>query len=207
MRPILMIEGLKNLHDARYCAAVGISIVTFDMDAANDGALSPAVVKEIVEWLSGLECIGQFGQEEVNSITEKATLALIDRVMLPIGYTLEAASKLAMPLLFDASEEVLSAQLSQRLQAIHSELPEALFLIRIQPSALASTDWIQLLQLVLGNTILRYDDPQEIYLQLNAQSTMPFGFCLGSFATDQSGYLDYDSCDSFLETFQSMVPA
>lgn len=207
MRPILMIEGLKNLHDARYCAAVGISMVTFQMDSASEEAMTPPVVKEIVEWLSGLECIGQFGHEASNVITEKATIALIDRVMLPIAYPLEAASNLAIPLLFDARDEVLSAQLSQRLQAIHSQLPEALFLLRIDASALSTIEWINLLKPVLGNTILRYDDPQDIYLQANARGTLPYGFCLGSFATDQSGYLDYDSCDAFLETFQSMVPA
>lgn len=207
MRPILMIEGLKNLHDARYCAAVGISMVTFDMDADSAGALAPAVVKEIVEWLSGLECVGKFGEEPGTIIVEKATSALVDRVMLPLGYSLETAKDLGIPLLFDATHEQSSLELAQRLQAIHAELPEALFLLGINMTAPSASAGVELPQSVLGRTILQYDDPQDIYQRMNLPEDQLFGFCLGAFARDQHGYLDYDACDAFLEAYQDQIPA
>lgn len=203
-----MIEGLKNLHDARYCAAVGISMVSFDLDAGSEAALTPTVVKEIVEWLSGLESIGRFGYDSGESIAEKAAAALVGRVMLPVGCDLEEADKVDLPKIFDASQETLTANLLQRLQTISGRFPESLFLLAALPDGAVSAQWAADLKPFMARSILRYDSPDAIYHQLNLQGLQqPYGFSLGNFATDESGLLDYDACDSFLDRFETLVPA
>jgi phosphoribosylanthranilate isomerase len=201
MRPILIIEGLKNLHDARYCAAVGIAMATFDMDANSEGALAPKVVKEIAEWLSGLECIGQFESESADSILEKATDALVERVLIPISFPLDEATNLCIPLIFDARTESDTATLIQRMNEIATQNPDALFILN---AAQLQTD--SLSDQFLEKIILHDDDPDGIFHQIHSPEKHPYGFSLGSFVVDQDGFLDYDSCDAFLESYQAVVP-
>jgi hypothetical protein len=202
MRPILMFEGLKNLHDARYCAAVGIAMATFDMDANSEGALAPKVVKEIVEWLSGLECIGKFESEFADSILEKATDALVERVLIPINFPLAEATNLCIPLIFDARDAADTSAVIARMNEIAAQISDALFILDVSQLQTESQ-----FNHFLGKLILHHDDPAEIFQRMHSPENYPYGFSLGSFALDQDGFLDYDSCDAFLESYQAAVPA
>jgi phosphoribosylanthranilate isomerase len=200
MRPYLLIENLKNLHDARYCAAVGIAMVTFELDALAPDALTPAAVHEITEWLSGLDCVGRLGLGAPKELNGLAEAAHVNWIQIPLGYDLASAEDLLPPLIFEAQSH--TEDLLPRLRAAHARFPEALFLLDASASQLLPK--LAALPSLLARCILRYDAPDAIYLQLKAQGLQPYGFSLGSFATDAEGLLDYDSCDQFVEHYLAM---
>lgn len=204
MRPILMIENLKNLHDARYCAAVGISLVSFEMDERVDGALSVAQVREIVDWLSGVECIGKLGEQLVHDPAPVIDAAGINWVQVPMHFPGAALQHLAANLIVDATQAALDPAWLNEIQSVSLTQPKALFLIQIKDAyELASLGETGL----LARCILRFDDPNSIYHQLRSQGLQPYGFSLGEFAIAEDGELDYDACDLFLEQFAALAMA
>ena len=104
MRPVLIIENLRNLHDARYCAAVGIGMVSFEMEAGVPGSLSAATVKEITDWLSGVEGIGKFGHVAAAEILATAQAAGLGAVLVPADYDRAELAKLPTPVILDCRQ-------------------------------------------------------------------------------------------------------
>jgi hypothetical protein len=200
MRPILMVEGLRNLHDARYCAAVGISMASFDL--SSDAALAPAMVREILEWLSGLEGLGVFQQEDGGMIGDKARAAGVARVVLPLDFDGVEAEKIGLRIIVNA------AQIQwPRIKAIAHQFPDALFLLPMDGAQNIESHFHGDESTLLPRCILRCDDPDAIYHQLRRQNLQPYGFSLGAFASDENGQLDYDACDAFIQQYQELEPA
>jgi len=49
----VIVSGVTNLHDARYCAGMGVENIAFPIDAKLGKHVGLAAWKEITEWLSG----------------------------------------------------------------------------------------------------------------------------------------------------------
>jgi hypothetical protein len=199
MVPVLMIECLKNLHDARYCAAVGISMVSFEMDAIDPTALTAANVKEIAEWLSGVECVGKFGKDNLSSSFEIAQQSSLDWIQIPAGTSSEYITGRGEAMIFDASALQWSPELYGSLRAFSDLYPAALILLHLDADALPT---IAQAEAFLKRCILRLDDPKLILQQLAQPNLRPYGFSLGAFAWHASGELDYDACDSFISQYE-----
>jgi len=78
----LLIRGINNLSDARYCAGMGADKLTFILDPALPGHLDTRTVKELTGWIAGVELIGEFDQLnsfEINAIAAECSL---DAVLL-----------------------------------------------------------------------------------------------------------------------------
>jgi phosphoribosylanthranilate isomerase len=78
----LLIRGINNLSDARYCAGMGADKLTFILDPNLPGALDSKTMKELAGWIAGVELIGEFDQltaPEINAIAAECTL---DAVLL-----------------------------------------------------------------------------------------------------------------------------
>ncbi|MFN8393261.1 MAG: hypothetical protein U0176_01165 [Bacteroidia bacterium] len=200
MRPILMIDDLKTLHDARYCAAVGIAMVSFDM---RPGGMAAPTVREIVEWLSGIDCYGRIGHLRPEEIADLVSQSGIAGVVLPLDYPESWVADLETSVVYDASEGMWAASSVARLQEIQAQAASALFLVPAGALDHASNMEASL----IARMIVISNDPDSIFHRLENQGKQPFGFCLGTFAVDEAGQVDYDACDSFLSTYETLVPA
>lgn len=198
MRPILMIDDLKTLHDARYCAAVGIGMVSFDM---RSGGMAPLTVREIAEWLSGVTCFGRLDVQDpgqIASIMEQAGLA---GVILPLDYPVDWAAGLEGTVVYDGTAP--TPDCLTLLKPISERLPGALFLV---PGQLLSHAH-NLEASLVARMIVVSEEPDAIFHHLKSQGRLPHGFCLGAFAIDDAGQVDYDACDSFISSYETLVPA
>lgn len=79
----VLVRGINNLSDARYCAGMGADGLIFTLDPALPGAVDAATVKELAGWVAGVELIGEFGDEipvaEINRLVQECGL---QRVLL-----------------------------------------------------------------------------------------------------------------------------
>ena len=78
----LLIRGINNLSDARYCAGMGADKLTFLLDPARPGHLDTRTVKELAGWIAGVELIGEFDQLSAPEINAIATECALDAVLL-----------------------------------------------------------------------------------------------------------------------------
>ncbi len=198
MRPILMLEGVRDLHDARYCAGIGIGLLGFQLEGEH--ALKPAAIKEIVDWLSGPEAVGDFGFSPANAITEIATAASLSRLRVSANYALEEAAALALPIIFDAQDGTEADRLVMLAKRFPSAVIELSATNAAQMAALTDAN-------LMSRCLLRCDAPDAVWKSLKQAGMQPFGFILGAFTEDKEGLLDYDVCDDFVEKYDELVPA
>ena len=107
----LLIRGINNLSDARYCAGMGAQGLIFTLDANLPGAIDVATARELAGWVAGVDIIGEFGHvagPEINRLVEECGLTGVllrldrERQALPEG--------LAVPALVEVPDNLLTNQ-------------------------------------------------------------------------------------------------
>ncbi len=122
----LLIRGINNLSDARYCAGMGADKLTFLLDPALPGHLSSQAVKELAGWIAGVELIGEFDQLSAPEINAIAAECALDAVLLRTPRTAEALAEIAPPVYLELAAAALppAPALPPALAGLLVELPE-----------------------------------------------------------------------------------
>ncbi|HEX8660136.1 MAG TPA: hypothetical protein VF690_21510 [Hymenobacter sp.] len=105
----LLIRGINNLSDARYCAGMGADKLTFVLDPALPGHLDTKTVKELAGWVAGVELIGEFGQLSAPEINAIAAECALDAVLLRHPRPAEELAEIAPPVYVELAAESRSA--------------------------------------------------------------------------------------------------
>lgn len=203
MKPKLKLNHIKDLHDARYCAAVGIHLLGFRMEEGEEYSIAPKAVAEIMEWLSGPEGVGEFGYEspdEINSVMETAKLQWVS---LPPDYSTDDAANLNNPLIFRGPANNIELAGLEHIQALAARFPEALFELSLDPMDASVKDFLTS-RALMGKCILRFAQPSPIYAMLEKEGHPPHAFSLGAFVEEPDGAVDYESCDDFVERYEEL---
>jgi phosphoribosylanthranilate isomerase len=100
----LLIRGINNLSDARYCAGMGADKLTFVLDPALPGALDTRTVKELAGWVAGVELIGEFDQLSAPEINAVAAECGLDAVLLRSHRSNDELAEIAPPVYQELSE-------------------------------------------------------------------------------------------------------
>lgn len=111
----LLIRGINNLSDARYCAGMGADKLTFILDPTLPGHLDTKTVKELAGWIAGVELIGEFDQLSAHDINAISAECSLDAVLLRTLRTDEELAEIAPPVYLELTAE--SAALPQSLPA------------------------------------------------------------------------------------------
>lgn len=100
----IKLSRLNNLSDARFAAASGIEYISFCFDQLNERYISPAHAKQIMDWLSGVECIGEFINEPVETINEVCKLINLHLVQVKGNYTPEDIAGIKVPVIWEIDD-------------------------------------------------------------------------------------------------------
>ncbi|ALD20910.1 hypothetical protein [Hymenobacter sp. DG25A] len=76
----VLVRGINNLSDARYCAGMGADYLTFNLDPALPAHLAPETVKELSGWVAGIKLVGEFSTlpvPEINAIARECGLSYV----------------------------------------------------------------------------------------------------------------------------------
>ncbi|WP_156175892.1 beta/alpha barrel domain-containing protein [Hymenobacter terrenus] len=124
----LLIRGINNLSDARYCAGMGADKLTFVLDPTLPGHLDTKTVKELASWIAGVELIGEFGQLSAYEINALSTECALDAVLLRHPRTNEELAEIAPPVYIEIAAESLAAVqfLPDSVAGLVIELPETI---------------------------------------------------------------------------------
>jgi phosphoribosylanthranilate isomerase len=93
----LLIRGINNLSDARYCAGMGADKLTFVLDPALPGHLDTKTVKELAGWVAGVELIGEFDRLSAPEINAIAADCGLDAVLLRSYRSTDDLAEIAPP--------------------------------------------------------------------------------------------------------------
>jgi phosphoribosylanthranilate isomerase len=105
----VLVRGINNLSDARYCAGMGAQGLIFTLDQQLPGAIDAATARELAGWVAGVDIIGEFGHvagAEINRLVEECDLS---GVLLSLDRERQAWPQgLAVPVLVEVPEVVLT---------------------------------------------------------------------------------------------------
>lgn len=68
LKTFVKVSTVNNLSDARYCAGMYVNWMGFNLEENSSNYVSPQKFKEITEWLSGLEYVGEFENSHPDTI-------------------------------------------------------------------------------------------------------------------------------------------
>ena len=104
----LLIRGINNLSDARYCAGMGADKLTFVLDPGLPEYLDTKTVKELAGWIAGVELIGEFDRLNAHEINAIAAECGLDAVLLRSFRTYTQLAEIAPPVYMEISAEMVT---------------------------------------------------------------------------------------------------
>lgn len=78
----IKLKQINNLSDARFAAAEWLDTISFCFDRSHPRFVPPYQAREIITWVSGLDCVGEFGLQDADMINEVAALSGLQYVLV-----------------------------------------------------------------------------------------------------------------------------
>jgi phosphoribosylanthranilate isomerase len=78
LKTFVMVSNISGLSDARYCAGMGVSVLSFALDGMK--AIPLQNLSDITEWIAGVDLCGRFiesNADDVKEVLAEATLSYI----------------------------------------------------------------------------------------------------------------------------------
>lgn len=85
----VIVNGINNLSDARYCAGMGVDMVGFSLDESQPNYVLPQEVQEIAGWIAGVKLVGEFKGTPAEQINELVDACKLDFVQLDKQYLID----------------------------------------------------------------------------------------------------------------------
>lgn len=95
----VIVNGINNLSDARYCAGMGVDMVGFSLDDTQTDYISPKEVSEIAGWVAGVKLVGEFKKTSVEQINEVIETCQLDYVQLNKQYLIDEIQQINRPVI------------------------------------------------------------------------------------------------------------
>jgi len=132
----VLVRGINNLSDARYCAGMGAQGLIFTLDAQLPDAVDAATARELAGWVAGVDIIGEFGHvagPEINRLVEECGLT---GVLLRLDRVRQAWPQgLAVPVLVEVPESILTQpdHFAATVADLRAAFPEGMALFADSP--------------------------------------------------------------------------
>ena len=191
----LLIRGINNLSDARYCAGMGADKLTFILDPALPGHLDTKTVKELAGWIAGVQLIGEFDQlnaQEINAIASECSL---DAVLLQHPRSAAELAEIAPPVYLELRVE--SAEL-----ALSSSLTPAGFVIEL-PEDLGPEAWDALGEIASRQPLWLGPGLHPARARDLATQLRPAGLSFPSGDEVKPGLRDFDQLEAVFEALET----
>ncbi len=200
----VLVRGINNLSDARYCAGMGAQGLIFTLDANLPGAVDAATARELAGWVAGVDIIGEFGHvagAEINRLVEECGLTGVllrfdrDRQAWPEG--------LAVPALIEVTAGLLIKQ--QHYAAAIADLTAALpggFALFTTPPPPSSADYAYWHQLARQAPLWLASPTDPTEAADLAQQVHPAGLILAGGNEIKPGLRDFTELEAVFEALE-----
>jgi phosphoribosylanthranilate isomerase len=185
----IKLSRITNLSDARYAAAAGFDFISFCFKQDHERFISPALAKQMIGWLSHIECVGEFENESAEDINEIAELTGLSMVQLAAGYEASDISRISYPVILEC-------------HLIPDQLPENVVALQIEVSGIR--EWKNLQPVFSKHKIIvhpLFDDLSQ--LRSLIEELPPFGLSLSGGDEQVTGMRDFDEISELLEKLEA----
>ncbi len=205
LKTFVKISSVNNLSDARYCAGMYVNLMGFNLEEGNKNYLAPETFKELTEWLSGLEYVGEFENSHPETILE--TLKAYEGITY-IQITEEAH----LQMLVNSSFHLIWKPLLNSIEDIEKLITKAASLKENDITLLLSSDDIKLegkvtkliRELAEKCTVLLGFGLNADHIDETLNATNVKGIALKGGDEIKPGFKDFDELADILEALEEM---
>lgn len=187
---MIKVSNITNLQDARYCAAVSFSYVSFDLKKGSPYFQTPEAIRQMAAWVTGVKFVIETNAESNDLLAEIYPTFPFDYV----GIMEEDWGKLAFlppyPIILRTKSHEI-AQLQGLLQGLP---PDSLLEIEIEDIA-----QIPHFQLIANHCLFIAPNLPQLVHYLKKEGTVTGDFSLYEAALSQEGGLDYEALDDLVD--------
>ena len=194
LKTFVKVSSVNNLSDARYCAGMEVNLIGFNLEEDNKNYISPDNQKELAEWLSGVQYVGEFENYSIEKVQSTIENYSLDYIQVEAISDIETLSTLGMPI-------ILKIDIT-KLDHLQKDLPIAYLLVTSEDDQIddGQMDAIKnssaSYKILLGFGI----DHQNVETVLSM--TQVAGIALQGGDELRPGYKDYDELADILETLE-----
>ncbi|KAA9325233.1 phosphoribosylanthranilate isomerase [Adhaeribacter soli] len=129
LKTTVLVNGINNLSDARYCAGMGADMMGFNLDESHPDHLTEEAFKEITGWVAGIQLVGEYDHASGHHIHEQAKSLNLDLVQLNKTYLIDEIRKIGKPVIQKVfiNKDTIEAELLDMLDLYKAEV--AFFLV------------------------------------------------------------------------------
>ena len=200
--------GITRLDDARFCAAAGVDFLGFIQHTGSPRFVEPALVKEILAWVSGPVPVGVFVDESADAVNARCTDVGFQMAQLHGSETPETCAAVAVPVIkairvtHDASVEQVQA-----LAAPYLGVVDFLLLDTHHTSLLGGTgesfNWRVARALTSEADVFLAGGISAANVAGAVATMRPYAVDLSSSVEESPGVKDLDKLADFFDAFRS----
>jgi phosphoribosylanthranilate isomerase len=199
----VIVNGINNLSDARYCAGMGVDFIGFNLEAQMPGSISVKDFKEISGWVSGVQSVGEFTCSSAEEINAAADTFGIDLVQLNNLYLIDEIQEIKLPIIqrLPVNKDTIESELIDLMELYQEEVK--FFLINSddfttidETNEAFLKDLARLYPLLIGFGIAKENVRQIL------RNIQPDGIGLSGGTEIKPGFKDFDALQAIFEELE-----
>lgn len=119
LKTLVAVTDINNLSDARYCAGMGVDILSFNLSGDHLEGIKPEAVKEITGWLAGVQMAGAFSTgTSTSEINEAVQSCPLHFVQVGVPYLLDELKEIVVPIIFriEITKDTIERELQELME-------------------------------------------------------------------------------------------
>ena len=199
----VIVNGVNNLSDARYCAGMGVDMIGFNLDESQPGYLLPPDLQDIAGWVSGVKLVGELKRTPVEQINELVETCGLDYVQLNKQYLIDEIQQIKCPVIQRAhfTKDTIESELVEEMHLYKDHV--AFFLIFSEDYTIIDDTNLRFLQdlardfkVIIGFGISK-ENVTEVLEQIK-----PAGIGLQGGQEIKPGLKDFDTLQEIFEVLE-----
>jgi len=99
LNTLTLVSRINNLSDARYCAGMGVDILSFVLTEGQPGYLTPEALNDITGWVAGVQIAGEFYDSPAEEINQLADTCNLSQALLTSTYLADELTLIKIPVI------------------------------------------------------------------------------------------------------------
>ena len=193
LKYFVYVSSVSNLSDARYCSAMMVDYLGFDLDENSNNKISVDNITEISSWINGVKLVGEFNKSScsyINKTLQKTDFSLIQMDISNICVKLNFDYKNIIVKIKDLSEHNNSILPVLKYNFCETEI---IIIEKFNESNSMILEYLAKKYKVLINPLKSINETKEILEKYN------LGLHLYGSDEIRPGFKDYDSLSSVLD--------
>lgn len=194
LKTFVKVSGINNLSDARYCAGMGVNQLGFNIEPNHPNYTDPDSFKELSDWVSGVEFVGELESLEVQDSIEKLiSFYNIDAIQVAQIALIPEALSCNKPVIFYTTE----LQEAEKAAELYAEKLEYI-LLEDEKASEADLKTLNSQVAVVAGANLSVETLDELISEVK-----PKGIGLKGGDEIRPGYKDFDELADILEALDA----